>query len=343
MSGKTQSSNELMETMKNLGLIDELQARLFTGLTKAIHNSSLNTFKPYRHISEKPDNMIATKFVLDYLKQHQMTNTLETIKIETNGKIQEKNINIPEEIPKNISDLVSERTHQGKDINNAFSNHESSLFKSRIKKITALQQASSSKKSTMPETNIPSSNQTKVPESAQTLDPFSRTSPTKQQINQTLDPFSKSTTSAPEKTSPTLDPFSKNSTSKQQIKAPETSKQTSDSFAKNPTSKQQTKTPEAKKQTLDSFAKNPTSKQQTKGPEATKQEIIKLKDTTKAQETPNYQSKQYSQSLPIIHKDQTQEEEEWYEEEEGFGEEEWDEEEGWRNEEEEPQTLSRRH
>ena len=335
-SQKNQKDGDLMEIMQNSGLIDELQARLFTRISDAVNKSNISALKPYRDVPKDQDSLIASVFVLDFLKQHQMIHTLETIKIETNGRIKGKLNSLPDEFPQTLVSLVKEWSRQGRDIHSSFSKFETHQFRSRIK---TLYKGISSQKSNTSVTQAPlqSKQTTNVQSSKQQTKPVETAKQqTKEQETTKQQTRAQETTKQQTKAQETTKQQTKaQETTKQQTKAQETTKQQT----KMPeTKKQQTKVPEATKQQTKTPAEN--KKQQTKVPETTKQ----MKSSAAIEPTV-YKSHPVTKLEKQKHLQNDYMEEEYWGEEEDWGEEEgWGEEEDWGEgwEEEEPQTLSQR-
>ena len=90
---KRQIDIQVMAKMRDLGIIEHLNAHFLSDFAIAVQNSNLTSLKMYKNVNKTTDYQIAADFVLQYLRNHDMNYTLNSLNAETNQKIKpSKNI-----------------------------------------------------------------------------------------------------------------------------------------------------------------------------------------------------------------------------------------------------------
>ena len=85
--GNKQFDVDVMKLLVSNGILNSIQAKLVTEISSVVANSEFEAMKPYREIRTDIDNQIATEIVFEYLRKHNMTETIRCIELETKGKL----------------------------------------------------------------------------------------------------------------------------------------------------------------------------------------------------------------------------------------------------------------
>lgn len=101
---------QVMAKMRDFGAFNQFNAEFLTDVSHAIQESNFNTLKPYKKPRATIDHQIASQIVLNYLTKHNMVQTIECIKSETEGAIVKTDMS--DEIAKNIGLETNDYLHE---------------------------------------------------------------------------------------------------------------------------------------------------------------------------------------------------------------------------------------
>lgn len=78
---------QVMKKMRDLGIINHLNAHFISDFAIAVQDSDLTSLKMYKNINKTTDYQIAADFVLQYLRNYNLNYTLNSLNAETKKKI----------------------------------------------------------------------------------------------------------------------------------------------------------------------------------------------------------------------------------------------------------------
>lgn len=84
---KKQLDMQVMSKMRDLGIIGHLNAHFLSDFAIAVQDSDISSLKMYKNVNKSTDYQIAADFVIQYLKNHSLNYTLNSLNAETNKKI----------------------------------------------------------------------------------------------------------------------------------------------------------------------------------------------------------------------------------------------------------------
>lgn len=84
---KKQLDLKVLTMMLEYGILNHLHSKMITNVAQLVSDIDCQPMKPYKTVKHGENDTVAAEFVFDYLRKHQMWDTIRCIETETNGEL----------------------------------------------------------------------------------------------------------------------------------------------------------------------------------------------------------------------------------------------------------------
>ena len=92
---KKQLDLQVLSILVEAGILNHLHGKMLSNVAQLVHDIDCKPMKPYKTVRHAQNDNVAAEFVIEYLKRHQMWDTIRCIEAETDGELSQASVKKP--------------------------------------------------------------------------------------------------------------------------------------------------------------------------------------------------------------------------------------------------------